>query len=86
MIQKINVPVLVSATYDPKVGKLFPDTIVWNGRTYAVRRIGLHHKYFDGRTRIHVFSVETPALFFKLVFNTESLSWRAEEISDGEPD
>ncbi len=86
MIQRINMPVLVTSTFDPKQNKTFIETIVWDGRTYPVKRLGLHHTYRDGRTLHHVFSVETPSLSFRLVLNTDTLHWRVEEISDGEAD
>ena len=86
MIQRINMPVLVTCTFDPKQNKTYPEMLVWEGRTYPVKKLGLHHTYRDGRTLYHVFSVETPSLSFRLVLNTDTLHWRVEEISDGEAD
>ncbi len=37
-----------------------------------------------GRLIYHVFSVETNELYFRLIFNAESLTWEVSEISDGE--
>ena len=79
-------PVLVTCTFDPKLNKAYPEVVVWEGRTYAVKKLGLHHTYREGRTLFHVFSVETPTLFFRLVLNTDNLHWSVEEIADGEPD
>ena len=83
MIQKISAPVSVTFTYDSDENKCLPKSLVWNGRLYAIRQIGFHHTFREGRTLYHVFSVVASTLFFRLIFNTESLAWRIEEISDG---
>jgi len=85
MIQKIHTPVSVTLFYNHRVRQVTPTNIVWNGREYDIIRIGLHHTYRIGRTLFHIFSVETDALFFKLVYDTDSLHWILEEIADGEP-
>ncbi|MBI2601305.1 hypothetical protein HYW42_05135 [Candidatus Daviesbacteria bacterium] len=86
MLQKISVPVLVTCTFDPKVRKVYPEVVVWEGRSYPITKVGFHHMYRTGRTLFHVFSVESPSLFFRLVLNTDNLHWSLEEISDGESD
>lgn len=86
MIQRISVPVHVTCTFDAKLRKVFPEVVIWEGRSYSIKEIGLHHTYRLGRTLYHVFSVESPTLFFRLVLNTDNLFWTLEEISDGEPD
>lgn len=63
--------------------KVSPRWVVWEGKTYEVTKIGLHHTFRQGRVLYHVFSVETPTLFLRLVLDTETLRWRLEEISDG---
>lgn len=84
MIQRINAPISVNLVFDHKRRLTYPKHILWEGKIYLVTKIGLHHTYRLGRTLFHVFSVETPALFFKLVFNTDTLHWSVEEIADGE--
>ncbi|KKU04075.1 MAG: hypothetical protein UX88_C0003G0011 [Candidatus Woesebacteria bacterium GW2011_GWC2_47_16] len=86
MIEKLSLPISVGITFDHTKRKVIPKWILWEERLYAVERIGLHHTYKEGRTLFHVFSVAAKALFFRLVLNTETLSWRLEEISDGLPD
>jgi hypothetical protein len=85
MIQKIDVPVSVSFSFDSKKQRVFPKWVVWSGRLYAILKIGLHHKFKMGSTLYHVFSVESKTLFFKLILNTDNLHWRLQEISDGLP-
>jgi len=83
MIQKISQPVSVSFAFDSKTKKVAPKWVVWEGRLYAIKKIGFHHTFREGRTLFHVFSVVTITLFFRLVLNTETLHWSLEEISDG---
>jgi len=82
MPEKVNAPVSVSMSYDSKTRKVFPKSVIWDNRLYAVTKVGLHHKYREGRSLYHVFSVTTPTLFFRLVLDTETLHWRLEEIAD----
>ena len=85
MIERVHVPVSVSFTFNHKTRHAAPQALVWEGRTYYVREVGHHHTYRRGRTLYHVFSVDTDSLFFRLVFNTDTLGWTLEEISDGLP-
>ena len=86
MLEKISIPVSVSFTFDSEKRKLTPRWVVWNGKLHSVVKVGFHHTYRKGRTLYHVFSVASKNLFFRLVFNTDNLHWRLEEISDGLPD
>lgn len=85
MIERVQVPVSVSFVFDHKTRQAKPKALKWEGRTYYVTGIGHHHTYYEGRTLFHVFSVDTETLFFRLVFNTQTLGWTLEEISDGLP-
>ncbi len=60
-----------------------PKSVLWRGRKYEIIKIGLHHKYREGTTLYHIFSVITPTLFLRLNLNTDNLLWTLEEISDG---
>lgn len=82
---KINEPTSVSFTFDSGKRSVKPKALVWNGRLYAVKKVGFHHKFRKGRTLYHVFSVASKNLFFRLVLDTENLHWKLEEISDGLP-
>lgn len=84
MIQRVNTPVSVNLVFDHKRRSVYPKYILWEGKVYQVTKVGLHHTYRLGKTLYHVFSVECPALFFRLVLDTESLHWRVEEIADDE--
>ena len=86
MIQKIYAPITVISTYDHKRRSHKPSIVVWEGKTYKITNIGYHHKFREGKRLQHVFSVSSEELFFKIVLDTEALSWTLEEISDGLPD
>ncbi|MGD8744481.1 MAG: hypothetical protein PVJ52_02715 [Candidatus Woesebacteria bacterium] len=83
MIEKIDVPVSVSFTFDSSTRKVRPKALVWNNKLYAVKKVGFHHTFRRGRTLFHVFSVASKSMFFRIVLNTENLHWRLEQISDG---
>jgi hypothetical protein len=82
MTEKIDAPVSVRLNFDHDTGKSYPRAIIWNNRLYPVLKVGLHHKFREGRTLYHVFSVISNTLFFRLIFDTDSLGWKLEEISD----
>lgn len=85
MIQNISESISVSFVFDSEKSIIRPRALVWNKKLYAVKKVGLHHKFRQGRTLYHVFSVASKNLFFRLVLNTENLHWKLEEISDGLP-
>ena len=85
MLEKIDIPVSVSFTFDSEKRRVEPRALVWNGKLHAVRKVGFHHTFRRGRTLYHVFSVASKAMFFRLVLNTNNLHWRLEQISDGLP-
>lgn len=82
MVTKLNEPISVSLAYDDKRKKVYPKWVVWQSRLYAIIKVGLHHKFREGRVLYHVFSVATKSLFFRLVLDTETLHWRLEEIAN----
>ncbi len=53
---------------------------------YTITQIGYSHKLRVGRTMQHVFHVKNNDLAFKLLFDTETLSWFVLEVSDGTAD
>ncbi len=83
MIQKVSIPASVKTIFNHTTRVTTPKVILWEGREYLVKTIGLHHTYRDGRNLFHVFSVSCDTLAFRLVLDTESLVWTIEEVSDG---
>ena len=83
MIQDIKAPITVYTAFNHRKNKAFPFSLKWDGRTYKIQSVDLHHTYKSGATLFHVFSVSTEAMSFKLVLNTSNLFWMVEQISDG---
>jgi hypothetical protein len=83
---KVDVPIAVIFAYDPKGARVAPLKLRWDGRVYPVTKMGLHHQFRVGRTLHHIFSVVSNDTFFRLNLNTDNLSWRLEEVSDGQTD
>lgn len=77
MTQKLDLPVSVVFTSSPK-------KLLFGGREHIIKKLGYHHVYREGRTLFHVFSVASDAMFFRLILNTEALTWQVTEIGDGE--
>lgn len=86
MIEAIHEQIAVITVFDPsKKIHTMPFRIKWRGRVYHVIQLGYHHSLRQGRVLIHFYAVTTKTLSFKLRFDTESLVWTLEEISDGQP-
>lgn len=84
MIQAINTPISVTTRYNHHLRQTRPVTVSWEGRDYHLIKIGLHHTFREGRTLYHVFSAASQACFFKLILNTDTLTWHLSEIADAE--
>lgn len=79
----ISDQVSVSFVSGSKINSIYPKLIIWNGRSFRVLKVGLHHTFREGRVLYHVFCVTTPTLFMKLLLNTENLHWKLKEVWDG---
>lgn len=84
MNQRISEPVSVAMIFHHEKHEVAPVKVSWHGRNYKVTKIGLHHTFREGRTLIHVFSVICENTFMRLSLNTDRLSWKLEEIADGQ--
>lgn len=83
MIEKINEKVDVITIYKRLGAKVVPYKVRWNGRDHLITKIGYHHKIKVGRIFHHIFSVCSDTLAFRLRFDTETMYWTLEEVSDG---
>lgn len=66
-------------------GIVVPLKIKWRGRYYSMNQIGLIHPKREGRVLHHIFEGSTGTLALRLSYNTETLQWTLEAISDGLP-
>lgn len=84
MIQKIDLPVSVVSVFDHKIRTFQPKKVLFEGREHLIVKTGFHHTEREGRTLYHIFSVASESMFFRLVFNSETLAWKLSEVHDGE--
>ena len=80
MSEAIDESVSVNLLSNHITGHSYPWVIHWRVNRYMITKVGLHHTFRDGRTLYHVFSVTDGNTYFKLQFNTDTLSWRLLEI------
>ncbi|QQS38369.1 hypothetical protein IPM62_03170 [Candidatus Woesebacteria bacterium] len=79
---KIKESVSVSFAYDSEKQQVFPRWVIWKGKLRPVTKVGLHHTFREGRTLYHVFSVVSKGAYLRLILDTDSLSWKLEEIAE----
>lgn len=79
---QLSEPISVSFHSDHLKNKAYPKWVFWSGRLHAIEKVGLKHSFYKGKTLYHAFSVITKTLFMKLIFNTQDLSWKIEEVED----
>lgn len=60
-----------------------PKYVLWNGRNHTITKLGFHHNFREGKVLYHIFSVSTPTSFMRLTLDSENLSWKLNEITDG---
>ncbi len=89
MLQKLDERVDVIAIFTKEAPMRQSGTKIyrvrWKSREYNVTSFGLHHLERRGSIIHHVFSVSTKTLKFTLVFNSKTLVWMLEEVSDATP-
>ncbi len=83
MLEKIHERVPVIFFFDPFTKRKWPAKLLWRGRAYTIKKLGMHYKVREGRTLIHIFTVSTDTLDFKLRLDTEELTCVVEEVTDG---
>ena len=62
--------------------KDYPRIVTWGNRDYKITKLGLHHKYLEGKTMYHIFSVVSDTLFFRLKLDTSNLLWTLEQTME----
>jgi len=82
MAEKIKEPVSVSLIFDHRKRKTLISHVLWHNQPYKITNQGLHHTYKQGSTLIHVFSVASDTISFRLVLDSSSLIWILEETYD----
>lgn len=87
MREKINEDVSVVMYYSSRHQIFHPYLISWRNQDYFVGEIGYHHKVYKGRVAHHIFELadRDESIWMRLNFNTDSLHWVLEVVSDGCP-
>jgi len=85
MIETIHEKVSVLFVYNREKHLTLPWRVRWQGKYYTLTKFGYHHKVRSGRTLLHIFTGAYGQVSFRLRFDTETLTWLLEEVSDGLP-
>jgi len=83
MVETINEKVSVITVFDSIKKVVMPRKIRWQGKEYTITKLGFHHTVREGRKLLHKFAVSTGAIDFRLSFDSETMHWLLEEVSDG---
>lgn len=83
MIENLHEKVDVLAVFNRTGDVVHIYKLKWQNRVYTVSKLAYLYKRREGRNINHVFHVSNASLHFKLLFNSENLTWWLEEISDG---
>ena len=75
---KTNEQVEVLAIFTKKGPK--PYALKWAGKKYIIEKINLVYSQRTGDGKLVYFSATSQSNNFKLVFNTNELTWRLEEV------
>lgn len=85
MRESLDEPVSVVWYYNARTRQMQPYMLTWNNQDYHLGKIDFWHKTWDGKYRIHHFSIADKAgsAYFKLALNTDTLQWVIEEYMTG---
>ena len=88
MKYKVDKEVSVVSFYNSRKQIAQPYVVSWNNHDHTVGEIGYHRKIYDGKVCHHIFELTNSeqTLWLRLNFNTDTLHWKLEEVSDGNAD
>ncbi|HLB60754.1 MAG TPA: hypothetical protein VJL83_04075 [Patescibacteria group bacterium] len=78
----MNERVKVLSLYDPAFGGMLPQMIHWGGQDHRVSEITAYRRARVGNLFFHTYLVKNGSYYFKLFLDSETLSWRLQEIDD----
>lgn len=78
MFTEVNEIVEVIVVFKKNV--VLPSIVKWGSREYKIKKINMVHKLFEGQALIYCFSVSDDHNFFKLLFDTQSMRWKLEQV------
>ena len=83
MHERINERVKILSIYDPQTGITTPYRMKWRNHVHDITQVTYYHQERLGRNILHIFHLTDGNLDFKVVLNSETLSWILKEVSDG---
>jgi len=78
MLMKLNEPIVVITKFTKQSAQ--PVIFKYAGKKWLVEKINLVYEKRAGNGKLVYFSVTSQDNYFKLVFDTNNLKWRLEEI------
>jgi len=66
-----------------KGSKIVPKWFIWEGRRYEVKEINYVWQDYQGREKIHCFSVTDGVNNYELAFHSEKMVWKLNKIGEG---
>ncbi len=85
MIERIDEPISVATIYSADKRRTMPWILGWKNKRLRVTEVGFHHYFKEGKKVIHIFDVIADnSLHMRLAYDTSSLNWTLETISDGQ--
>lgn len=83
MNEVINEKVSVEFIYNRTTNEIMPRRMRWQGRLYTMKKLAYYHKVRQGRIIWHIFHVTDGTMDFRLRFDSDTLHWTLDEITDG---
>ncbi|HUD03503.1 MAG TPA: hypothetical protein VMR51_01830 [Patescibacteria group bacterium] len=85
MREKINEKVSVVTVFSAKRRAAAPYVVSWQNKEYKVGEIGYHHTIKDGEVLHHIYELadKESTLWMRLNFDTSTMQWTLEAVSDG---
>lgn len=80
---RTNELVKVLTVYDPERGRTIPHRIKWQNTVHTIRTISYYHRERRGQALFHIYHVNDGRCDFRILCDSESLSWKLEEVIDG---
>ncbi len=78
MYQNVHDPIAVAGVYQQ--GRFHPKKFNWRGKIYKVDQITLTANFKDGGVKQRIYSVQSGANLYRLLFNRENEGWYLEEL------
>ena len=83
MLESIDETVSVVMISSKKINKSYPYKMLWRQSEVVFSEVTYHHIIREGRTISHIFHTTDSMTDYKLILNTQYLTWRLLEVSDG---